>query len=95
MNVCRGQRSVPSPVGHLAELLLQVLSADVRQAGVQRTALHQAVHRGRRHPRLVLLHVSRATVSVLPLQEVLNDGEELLTGRQTVSFNEAQRTRFS
>lgn len=47
---------LPSPIGHLAHLVLQVCSADVRQAIIQRTTLYQTVHWRWRDYRLLLLH---------------------------------------
>lgn len=75
-------RSEVSPVDHLAELLLQGLGGDARQTVVQRGALHQAVHRGGRDLRQLVLPVSQATVPIPRRQEVFHDGEELLPRRQ-------------
>lgn len=67
-------------VGHLADLLHQVLGTDVGQTLVQWTTLHQTVHWSGRDHRLLLL-IALTTVSILLFQEVLHKGEELLTGR--------------
>lgn len=78
----------PLSVGHLAHLVLQVCGAEVRQAGVQRTAVHQAVHGRGWKSRLRLLRRLPQTPALVPVhQEVFQQWEELLTGRQRVSWN--------